>query len=589
MRRASIVACVLSIISCDQANRMAGNNDKDSGLIFGQDDMMSPGDTDGMMSLPDDLLMTIDYDAFAGVDGGNAYVTDLSRAGDAAGACAPGQMGISCAAPIGPNAGCLPVEICNNGQDDNCDPQHQVDEGCSCTPGDVQPCFVGAPGNRHVGACTDGQQTCIQVGEATGWGDCVGSIGPSVENCDGLDNDCNGCVDDGLCCGGVSVMCPGPGDARISPVAPFATKSYKGADFFNGTATSWTWKVEGGPCDRLFASSDFTPKMNPPAQSFKTTTSGTNGQDASIYFSLSGDYTVTLTIVDDSNHTYTCKWVQHVSAPGVRFELCWDHMGTVAQGGADLDLHVHKSGTTSGWFLSPTTLNLGACRTHGNPCPAGGTCMSGNCVATVNDISSEDCNYYNCTATEYSRPPVTAGAAVYTDPLNPTMPPPPPDWYPNSSPDTLCSGSKYGKDWDKLGYCHNPRLDLDNVVDIGAPENTNINNPANNDTFRVLVHYYGQEFRNSTNMVVEHPIVNIYCGGTLKATYGQAPNQISGFNFGSGFGKGQLWRVADVSATVDGTGATTDCKITALHPMGMTTGYRVATDPNNTNLTYDGF
>jgi len=27
------------------------------------------------------------------------------------------------------------------------------------------------------------------------WGPCVGGVAPSVEVCDGLDNDCNGCVE----------------------------------------------------------------------------------------------------------------------------------------------------------------------------------------------------------------------------------------------------------------------------------------------------------------------------------------------------------------------------------------------------------
>jgi len=37
-------------------------------------------------------------------------------------------------------------------------------------------------------------QTCIGSEFGT-WGPCVGGVAPSVEVCDGLDNDCNGCVE----------------------------------------------------------------------------------------------------------------------------------------------------------------------------------------------------------------------------------------------------------------------------------------------------------------------------------------------------------------------------------------------------------
>jgi hypothetical protein len=45
-----------------------------------------------------------------------------------------------------------------------------------------------------VGECVAGTQTC----RAGDWGHCDGSVDPVPEVCDGLDNDCNTLVDDGI-------------------------------------------------------------------------------------------------------------------------------------------------------------------------------------------------------------------------------------------------------------------------------------------------------------------------------------------------------------------------------------------------------
>jgi hypothetical protein len=88
----------------------------------------------------------------------------------------------------------------------------------------------------------------------------------------------------------------------------------------------------------------------------------------------------------------------------------------------------------------------------------------------------------------------------------------------------------------------------------------------------------------STQTHAVHPIVNIYCGGNLKATYGAQPNRVNNFDWGVGTAGGVMWRVADVTAAVSG-GVTTDCTVTALHPPGSNAGYYVTTR-QNTALTY---
>jgi hypothetical protein len=39
-----------------------------------------------------------------------------------------------------------------------------------------------------------------------------------------------------------------------------------------------------------------------------------------------------------------------------------------------------------------------------------------------------------------------------------------------------------------------------------------------------------------------------------------------------------MWRVADVTATVDAAGVTTGCVVNAIHPPGASTGYYITND-----------
>ena len=60
----------------------------------------------------------------------------------------------------------------------------------SCEIGAIRPC-----GLNNTGECRYGTQTC---GSDNTWGACIGMIEPTEEICDGLDNDCNGLVDDSI-------------------------------------------------------------------------------------------------------------------------------------------------------------------------------------------------------------------------------------------------------------------------------------------------------------------------------------------------------------------------------------------------------
>ena len=70
-------------------------------------------------------------------------------------------------------------------------------------------CYTGQTRDCTVGSCPGkGTQTC-KDGE---WGECVGYQTPSTEVCDGIDNDCNGLVDDVTSYTGIKIYIDTDGD-----------------------------------------------------------------------------------------------------------------------------------------------------------------------------------------------------------------------------------------------------------------------------------------------------------------------------------------------------------------------------------------
>ncbi len=404
--------------------------------------------------------------------------------------------------------------LCATPVDDGCGPSevcgNGVDDNCNGAVDEACACSSGS-----VQACHRGPPGRRGVGACVdGMQTCMGTgavptWGPCTGGISPVPETCD--HQDNNCNGCVDddptctvVALACPGPGDLPDGQPFQNYVINGAGFFTGMVQSWQWDVTGGPCDQLFLTT-----TNPLTQSF--TLAGQNTSSLTFRPSLSGDYTVHVRITAVGGMVYDCTFIVHIGGPGLRVEQCSDRTSST-----DIDLHLHRPDTTTQW----ATL-------------ANGT------------TSQDDCHFRNCKST--ANPAVTWGYA--------------------NSPLAECVGGPEGVQWQALGFCRNPRLDIDSIDVNGRPENINVDTPQNGGTYRVMVHYWA-------GSGAAHPLVNVYCGGHLRGTYGQAPDVVPNFD-SSGSTTGDVWRVVDATPAVVG-GVTTDCTLAPLHPPGMATGYWVS-------------
>jgi hypothetical protein len=454
----------------------------------------------------------------------------------------------------------LPATETCNGRDDNCN--GTTDEGCSCTPRTTRGCYTGPAGTSGVGTCHDGSQTCnlSSDGTTSNWGACVGAALPGSELCNGVDDNCNGVVDEGCNCfpGATRACYGGPPATRLIGICRDGMQSCisgaggVGADW--GTCTGWTGPAteicdgSDNDCDTFLdegcacsAGDTRTCYSGPPA-----TRMVGRCRDGAQMCSISGGVAawgtcggqvlpiseICNSIDDDCNGVVdngTCSVPPTITCPTPRTTA--PLVGVTLSGVAsDPD-----GGPIVSWVWTLVSAPAGATGTFGTP-NAQNTLFTPNLVGVYTirlTVTDDEGQTATCTTTVTAtgngiRVEVTwntDGTDIDTHLLRMSSGSP---WF-NTPND--CYFGNLRPSWDAVGTADDPRLDIDDTYGFG-PENINIDSPVIGSTYRVGIHYWAGSPATTVT-------VRIYCGDISTTPVRTLTRTLT-------LGGTDFWRVADV-------------------------------------------
>jgi hypothetical protein len=396
----------------------------------------------------------------------------------------------------------------------------------------------------------DGDESSVKDGaDGDADSDGGGACAPGVTGCgaveicgDGLDNDCEGVVDEadaGCTCayGEVQACLPGPpcglgvggcvagwqacgrdetwgecteaisaeeeipdgkdndcdgetdegltGEPTI--VCPVSFDSLPGrwwvlrcSDFCSPTA--------GGPCDCTWS-------IRSPAGSGSVEVPDRLAEDTRVHLDAAGNFVITATILDPHLDTWMCSFAVRTIPLGLEVDLWWDEPDPWQPG--NIDLHVHRVPPRTPWFID------------------------------------DDCYYADCGGRD----------GTYTI-----------DWGYADTPLAHCPELPSDRSWWDFvprGGCPNPRLALESFAGP-AGEMFSLDAPNAADGFRVMAHFY--EDGSSMGQMPTDAHVRIVCAGRPVAQFG--PVTMTSRDYGTG----DIWRAADIEV-VDAAG---NCAVTLL-------------------------
>ena len=277
-----------------------------------------------------------------------------------------GMMRPDAPGPRAPHCSRNELEECDN-VDNDCD--ERVDEDCLCQVPE-KPCYPGHPDDLTVPntACRNGTQACI----LETYGDCVDFILPSQEVCDGIDNNCNGVVDDA-----------NAGCAPNTPPVAVCPPNQFGFPLSNFDLRGGYEDADGDPMARA----EWRLTSAPPGSTANPIPAA--GLDTQVFVDLQGTYTLELEVEDSRGGIGRCQTeLSTDSRDGLRIEMVWNV--NAANDTSDVDLHLKRS-PNARWFDSGR--------------------------------SGDDCFYRNCKVCDtYNEEQCRAEIAEYN--ANPNAPPP---------------------------------------------------------------------------------------------------------------------------------------------------------------------